>query len=474
MRVGVARLRSFGFRPRVRTFSDLIATPKFVNESQLDELRQQCRKTVAHINLDSVNVNLQSLHRCTHDQLNRSLDKNTKDEEKLSIIPIVKANGYGHGALFVTLEAITQKKVPVSHVAVATLEEAVSLREQLKSLNIFFPILLLGVSPRGAAEIMAKFEITPTVSSIHALQEFAKVARESKKKLKIHIKKDTGMHRVGLLEDQVPPFLEELNKILQDGWLDVEGIYTHLSKADETDKAYTIKQLQSFDSFIDSVEQLNVKPKLIHCMNSAGIIDFHLLKENNINYAKYNYFRAGISLYGLYPSDEVDMSPTLHPLMHWTSEIAQLKHLQAGDLIGYGGIYRVEKPMSIAVLPVGYADGYRRLLGSMTNKVIPTFQVRIKDQLCSIVGRVCMDLIMVDVTAISNVKEGDTVTLMGGNPSPSDPLHCDKMANYLQTINYEVTCLVGHRVPRFFYKKNQFVGMQNLYGSFVLENAFNF
>jgi alanine racemase len=427
--------------------------PEVWNQGQMKEGLGQLRPTVAKVSLDALDENLFAFYRHLRPRVKQA-----------QLLPVVKANGYGHGALPLTLRALQLREngeKVVAGVAVATLEEAILLRKQLDHLGVECPfLLLLGVLPKGSEELAIQYKVTPSLCTIESLQRCAEASAKASKPMRVHIKLDTGMHRVGLMEEELPRAIRELQ---QAEFLQVEGVYTHLSKADEEDKGYTFQQLSCFQRGVDRLKESDIRPALLHSMNSAGSVEFAELAEQLPFIQDLNLFRIGISLYGLYPSQEVRKQEVpLRPLLQWESSVVQVKQLAKGSLIGYGGSYETKEEQTIAVLPVGYADGYRRLLGASANA--NAFHVHMKGKDCPIVGRVCMDMIMVDASAVPNVKEGDQAILLG----PAVPgLHCDDMANRLSTLNYEVTCLIGERVPRIFQLKGETVALGSLFGNSI-------
>jgi alanine racemase len=243
----------------------------------------------------------------------------------------------------------------------------------------------------------------------------------------------------------------------------MEGVFTHFSKADELDKTHCRGQIKTMGSCVRMLEKAGLKPPMIHSANSAGIIDSHLLYDEDDAKIYTNTYRMGISMYGFYPSEDVDKASIekLKPTMTWKTKIVQLKELTPGHTISYGGEYITSNPQTtrIATLPVGYADGYRRRLGR--NKPLkPSFSVLVGGKVAPIVGRVCMDMCHIDVTHIPEVSVGAEVVLMGRQGK--EEISGDLMAAKLKTINYEITCLVGKRVPRLFKKGDEFVGLKSI------------
>ncbi len=272
--------------------------------------------------------------------------------------------------------------------------------------------------------------------------ELEDIAKKCSRKIKIHLKIDTGMGRIGIraIRKPVEEVLSQVKQLHESEYLDMEGIFTHFSKADEFDKTYTNMQIDIFDRLLEAMEAEGIRPQYIHASNSAGLID--------MGRANYNMVRAGISIYGLYPSEEVDHSIKLRPALSIISRVVFVKDVEEGEAISYGGIYITDRPSVIATIPIGYADGYSRAL---SNKG----QVIIHGQYAPVVGRVCMDQILVDVTDIDNVRENDEVYLIGTSGDAN--ISVEDLARHMQTINYEVICLIGKRVPRVYVKGNEVV-----------------
>lgn len=335
-----------------------------------------------------------------------------------SIMPVIKADGYGHGAL--TFANIL--KDDTSYFAVATVDEAVELRKG----EIGNPVLVLGHTFPEEAEEAIKNDVILTITSYDDAVTVSEMAQKLDKKATVHVKIDTGMSRIGF-----PPTEESkkmIKKIALLKSITIDGIFTHFATADEIDKSFTKIQAERFFEFTKDLPA----EYTLHAGNSAAIIQH--------KYASFDMMRPGIILYGLYPSDEVDKSVLdLMPVMELRSHIAFVKTIKKGDTVSYGRTFTAENDMKIATIPVGYADGYPRLLSNKGRVII-------NGNYAPITGRVCMDQFMVDVSHIDGVKAGDEVILIGQKDGLS--VSADEIAKLTGTINYEVTCNISKRVPR--------------------------
>ena len=368
----------------------------------------------ADIDLDAFRFNL--------DSIKKNINENTQ------IITVLKADGYGHGAVPLAKEA--EKEERVWGIAVATVEEALELRRG----GIKKPLLILGYTYQEDYDLIAEEELRPTVFKLSMAQELSQAALRKNKTIKIHIKIDTGMSRIGYrdLEKSVPEILE----ISRLPGLEIEGLFTHFARADEREKAPAYQQLEKYQAFQKALKEAGLKIPLCHCSNSAGII--------RIPEANMDAVRAGIILYGLYPSEEVEKEPVpLKPLMTLKSHIAYIKTLEPGVQISYGGTYTTQKETRVATIPVGYADGYAR---SLSNKG----WVLIRGKKAPILGRVCMDQFMVDVTHIPEAKENDEVILLG--KSQDQQITMEELGELSGRFNYEFACCISKRVPRIYFK----------------------
>ena len=379
------------------------------------------RPVWAEVNLDNIINNI------------NEIKKNINAEE---IIAVVKANAYGHGAIDVAPILVESG---ADKLAVATLSEALELREA----GIKVPILILGYTDVSFAEMLINNDIEQTVYSLDYAKELSKKAEALGKIAKIHIAVDTGMGRIGFLPNKKS--VEEVVEISKLINLKITGVFTHFSNADEEDKSYAHNQIEKFNSFINEIEKREVNLGVKHISNSASIID--------IEDAHYNAIRPGIILYGYYPSDYINKDKLkLMPALSLKCQVIHVKELPKGEYIGYGRKFRTERDSVIATLPIGYADGYIRGLYGKA-------QVIINGKLAPVVGKICMDQCMVDVTDIGPVNVGDEVILLGEDNGIKN--NADDMAEILDTINYEILCMIGRRVPRIYIKDGKMVNERN-------------
>ncbi|MDD7795663.1 alanine racemase [Clostridium sp. 'White wine YQ'] len=382
---------------------------------------ESIRPVWAEINLNSLENNMRQI-------------KNLVKDKK--IYAVVKADGYGHGALDVAPIFLENG---ATGLAVAVITEALELRRS----GVKAPILILGYTPLTFGDKMAQYDIEQTVYDLNYVKGLSDIAIKEKRNIKIHIALDTGMGRIGILPNEEG--LEIVRKISKLPNIILEGIFTHFSTADETDKSYTKYQLKLFYDFTNRLEQEGIKFNVKHVSNSAAIMD---MEETYIDGV-----RPGIIMYGYYPSDEVLKDKlNLKPALTLKTSIAHLKTLPEGMYISYGRKFKTERESVIATLPVGYADGYTRAL-SNKGKVI------INGKLAPIVGRVCMDQVMVDVTDVGEVSVGDEVVLLGEQGEAK--FNADDLAEILDTINYEIICMIGRRVPRVYIRDGKIVKIRN-------------
>ncbi len=349
----------------------------------------------------------------------------TATGEGTKAMAVVKADAYGHG----DLEVVKAIEPQVDAYAVATAQEALKLRKN----GVDKPILILGVVFPGEYRALIANDISITVFDVAAAEAMGSVAAELHKKAVCHIKVDTGMRRIGLLADE-NGFKTALS-ICRNANIDCQGIFTHFAKADESDWQMTLQQLEEFDGFVTKLQEAGIGFTYVHCSNSAGII--------NMPQANYDMVRLGISLYGLYPSPYVNKRRVmLFPALQLKSHITMVKDIKAGDSVSYGGTFVAEKDMRLATVPVGYGDGYPRLLSNRGYVLIHGMRAKI----C---GRVCMDQFMVDVTHIPDTACYDEVTLIGRDGD--DYIGADEIADMTGTISYEILCNLGKRIPRRYY-----------------------
>lgn len=383
-------------------------------------------RVCARIDLDAIEYNME--------QMKENLRPNT------SMLAVIKTDGYGHGAS--QISGLLEDKDYIWGYATATLEEAVSLRRAGRKK----PILVLGCIFPDSIDTAIENEIRITTYSLEAAEYISKRATALGKTAYIHIKLDTGMSRLGFLINQ-----ESVETILQISGLPgliLEGMFTHFAKSDETDKSFTQTQFDNYLWMKEQLEELDVCFSYYHCSNSAGIID---LPEVNLDLV-----RAGISIYGLYPSEEVkkDQVP-LKPALELVSHVTHIKWVPEGTPVSYGSTFVTDKATKIATIPVGYGDGYPRAL---SNKGY----VLIKGKKAPILGRVCMDQFMVDVTDIEDISFGDLVTLVGYNGEEHLPV--EVLSDLSGRFNYEFVCDLGKRIPREFIRHGEVVEQMDYFG----------
>ncbi len=366
----------------------------------------------AQIDMDAVLFNMESMR--------------ANIREDVKIVAVLKTNGYGHGAVAIMKE---MEKLPyVWGYAAATFEEAKELREN----GAKKPILLLGYVFPYCYRELARLEIRPSCFREDMLKELSAAAKEEGKAIRIHIALDTGMGRIGIRPDDEG--LSFVRKAMNTPGLIVEGMFTHFAKADEEDHGPTHAQIALYTGFRDRIrEELGLEIPLCHCSNSAGIIEF---PEANMNLV-----RAGITLYGLWPSSEVSRTIVpLRPVMTLYSRIVYIKEAGPGVSVSYGGTYTTSAEKTrIATIPVGYGDGYPRSLSGKG-------YVLICGKKALILGRVCMDQMMVDVTDIPDAREGSLVTLIGKDAGES--ITMEQLGDLSGRFNYELACNINRRVPR--------------------------
>ena len=386
--------------------------------SDTDKIPEYCRRGYEVVDLDAIRNNM--LH----------MKKNIAAETKM--IAVIKTDGYGHGS-----KAIAEALEPLDFMfgfAVATYEEAHVLREA----GIEKPVLILGYTFPYCYEALAREDIRTAVFREDSIDQLAAAARKAGKKIKVHIKVDTGMRRIGITPDEEG--LRFIRRLGEQEWLEIEGIFTHFARADEKDKTDADRQLAVFKAFVDRAEaMLGRRIPVRHCSNSAGILE---LPEANMDAV-----RAGITLYGLYPSDEVSRDGVaLTPALSLYSEIVYCKWIHKGQSVSYGGTFTAPGDMRIATVPLGYGDGYPRSLSGKG-------YVLIRGKRASILGRVCMDQFMVDVTDIPEASEGDKVTLIGTDGG--EAISAELLGELSGRFNYELVCCLASRVPRLYRDKGE-------------------
>ncbi|UOF92806.1 alanine racemase [Fodinisporobacter ferrooxydans] len=348
--------------------------------------------------------------------------------EHVKVLVAVKADAYGHGAVPVARTAIA---AGAEYLGVATVQEGMELR----SAGIDTPILILGYVPVEAADLIVQNDLSQAVYQAELVSALAKAAEDQRKRVKVHIKVDTGMSRIGIMNPN--DVVELATRILQSPYLELEGIFSHLSRADEVDKTYTFAQYERWLRFISALEQAGISIPIQHIANSAAAIDlpeFHL-----------QMVRIGIGAYGCYPSSEVKRENVkLRQALHLYSKIVRIEQLPPEYQVGYGGTFscaEAARTCRIATVPIGYADGYSRLLSNQGTVIV-------RGQRVPVAGRVSMDQLMLDVSEIESAQVGDTVCLYGR--MGDQWISLDEVAEKIGTISYEVSCALGKRVPRIY------------------------
>lgn len=383
-------------------------------------------RVYAEVNLDAILYNME--------QMRKLLKEDTK------IMGVIKTDGYGHGAVPIGRE-LEQLDYTWGY-ATATVEEAEILRRN----GMEKPILVLGATFPEQYEAMADLGIRVNLYSIRQAEQMEVAAAKMNKKIMVHAKIDTGLSRLGFQVTEEAA--DEIARISRMPHIIVEGIFTHFAKSDAKDKTMANQQMEAFAKMKKMLEERNVEIPMIHCSNSAAIID---MPEANMSVV-----RAGISLYGMWPSDEVKKENIdLQPVMSLKSCIVFLKELEKGRTISYGATYETTRKQRIATVPVGYGDGYPR---SLSNKGY----VLIHGKKAPICGRICMDQFMVDVTDIPEAQEGDLVTLVGKDHGAE--ITMEEIGDLSGRFNYEFACDLGKRIPRVYIKNGEVVETKDYFG----------
>jgi len=378
----------------------------------------------AEIDLNAIAHNVKELRRIT------------KPEARLMVA--VKANAYGHGIIEISKSVLQHG---ADELGVARIEEGIELREA----GIDAPILIFGYTPPPMHALLMRFDLRPTVYACETAEVLSDIAVSKGHAIKVHVKIDTGMGRLGMLPEELSSVRNKntVNDVIHISRLpgiELEGIYTHFATADFLDKTYAKRQFDTFMKFLDTLHQKGFDIPVRHAANSAAIMD---MPETHLDMV-----RPGISVYGLYPSDDVDKHTVfLKPAMEMKTRIVHLKHVPAGFKVSYGSTYETKADTTIATVAVGYGDGYSRLLSSRG-------QMLVRGERAPIAGRVCMDLTMVDVGHIPDVSLDDEVVLFGRQGENS--IHVDEIASMLNTINYEVVTTVSSRVPRIYINSSSY------------------
>ena len=379
----------------------------------------------AEIDLDAVAANTRELRRIT------------RPEARLLVA--VKANAYGHGLVAVARQALGSG---ADALGVARMPEALLLRDA----GIDAPVLIFGFTPPSNVEALVRHDLIQTVYAPETAKAYAEGIGKTGGRLKVHLKVDTGMGRLGILPDSrryVEPGMSVSDHAVREVLaiaglkeLTLEGIFTHFASSDSADKRFAEEQFGTFMAFLDQLKRSGIEFELRHAANSGAVID--------MPHTHLDMVRAGVSLYGLYPSDEVEKSRIdLIPVMTLKARIVHLKKVPAGFPVSYGMTHTTPSPTVIATVPVGYADGFNRRLSNRGHMLV-------RGQKAPIVGRVCMDLTMIDVGHIPGVAVEDEVVILGRQAN--EAITADDLASQLETINYEITSAITARVPRVFLK----------------------
>lgn len=389
-------------------------------------------RVYATVNLDAVASNMKSMR--------ENLPVSTL------IMGSVKADGYGHGSVPIakTIEPY------VFGYAVATIDEGIILRRH----GINKTILILGVTHESQYEELLRYDIRTAMFQYEKAKKLSDLAVKQGKKAVVHLALDTGMSRIGMKADR--EHAKEAASIAALEGIEVEGLFTHFARADETDKSAYEEQYRRYKEFLGYLEELGVQIPIRHCSNSAGIVES--LESNHMDMV-----RAGIAIYGMYPSDEVDHnSVKLTPAMEIKSCITYIKEIGAGTAVSYGGTFVADHTMKVATIPVGYGDGYVRSLSGKGD-------VLIRGKRAAILGRICMDQFMVDVTDIPDVQEDDEVTLLGKDGS--ECITMEELAEKSGGFHYEMVCDIGKRIPRVYLKDGNIVGTKDYFDDVFKEFA---
>jgi alanine racemase len=366
------------------------------------------RPTWAEVDLSAIRDNIRSIR--------------ARVGRHVKIMPAVKADAYGHGAVPVSRTCL---EAGADALGVACVEEGIELREA----GIRAPILILGCSEPEAADEIVRYDIASTCCD----ERFAKALSESAvrqgKTAAVHVKIDTGMGRIGVFPEDAAPFFQTVAAL---PGIALEGIFTHFACSDEADRSFTLYQISTFAKVVTALKRQGFTKLIAHASNSGGILGY---PESD-----FDAVRPGIMIYGHYPSASVPASVPVREALTLKSRIVFLKQVKAGNCVSYGRTCRLERNSIVATLPIGYADGYSRSLSNVGEAVVRGFKV-------PVIGRVCMDQILIDVTDVPSVRLGDEVILYGGG---YDFLSVTKIAEKIGTISYELLCNIGKRVPRIY------------------------
>jgi alanine racemase len=370
----------------------------------------QGRPTVCFVDLNALGWNFRQIR--------------SKVGSQVKVLSMVKANGYGHGAAAISKALAAEGS---DAFGVATTEEGVELRQA----GICTPILVLAGAYPDQVDQFFDNSLTPVIHALASLEELDAIVHRRKKSLNVHLKIDTGMGRIGLLAAEFNSWLPKIKTLKA---LKIEGVFSHFSHAESVEGSYTRQQLLTFQGIVERLRAEGIFPSLVHLANSAATI--------TLPQAYFDMVRPGLMLYGIYPSPAMASQICLKPVLSWKTRILQLKKVPAGSSISYGQTFVTKRESFIATLPIGYADGYPRLLSNRG-------EVLVTGKRAPVAGRVCMDLTMIDVTDIGKIQQGDEVVLLGRQGDAE--ISADDMAAWADTISYEILTSIGARVPRIHH-----------------------
>ncbi len=389
------------------------------------------KRAWAEISLDAVENNFK--------EIKKHIEKTS--EKGVRIMAMVKADAYGHGAPYI---AAALRDAGADFFGVSSIDEAV----QLRNASIDTPVMITGYTPAEFIKTAIENDVSLTVYNLYNAEKISAVARKCGKKAKVHIKIDTGMNRLGFLAEtasECEKSIEDISKVAALEGLEIEGTYTHFSDADGETEDYTRLQFSRFNKMLGMMDARGIPHGLRHCLNSAGIIRFS-------EYAL-DMVRPGLILYGLLPSRDMKTDIKLVPVMALKAAVSQIKEVTAGAEISYGRTAKLQKDSTLAVLPIGYADGLQRRLSG-------NYSVTVAGRKAPITGRICMDQTIVDVTGIPDVCEGDEAVIFGDGSYDKAP-EIEALADAAGTVNYEICCIIGKRVPRLYFRNDRLVGRLN-------------
>jgi len=366
------------------------------------------RPTIAVIDMEALDHNFREVVRCAEGQ---------------QVLAVVKARAYGHGAVEMSKRLL---RLGADMLGVALVEEGRELREA----GIDAPVLVMGATFPEQAEEMVSLKLTPAIFGLSVAQALSEAAYKRRTTINVHVKIDTGMGRIGIAPEDAPELIAALQKLRN---ISVQGLMTHFADADLRDKQFASKQMDRFESLLKALEAKKIKVPVRHAANSAAVLDFHR--------AFFTMVRPGLMLYGYNPLEEGALGADLRPVLSLVTRIAFIKKVPTGVPISYGRTFTTKRESAIATLPIGYADGYGRGLSNKGEALVRGMRV-------PVVGRVCMDMCMIDVTDVPAAREGDDVVLIGSQGS--ERITADDIAAKIGTIAYEVLCGISSRVPRIY------------------------